>query len=215
MKIVAENVSVSIGSKSVVDGCSIDASPGETLTLVGPSGSGKTTLLNVLGLLQRNDGGAVLLDGVDATSWNDRRRRRFWQQHAAFVFQDYGLIDEETAEYNVAVARLSMWGIRPRERPAIDAALSRVGLEGRGREKVSTLSGGEKQRVGLARAMFRRADVIFADEPTASLDAANRRLVSTYLLGEAARGATVVIATHDDELMSLCDRRLVLTAPAG
>jgi putative ABC transport system ATP-binding protein len=168
-----------------------------------------------LGLLQRNDGGAVLVDGVDATSWNDRRRRRFWQQHAAFVFQDYGLIDEETVEHNVAVARLSTSGIRSRERSAIDAALVRVGLEGRGREKVSTLSGGEKQRVGLARAMFRRADVIFADEATASLDAANRRLVSTYLLGEAARGATVVIATHDDELMSLCDRRLALKAPGA
>jgi putative ABC transport system ATP-binding protein len=215
MKIVAQNVSVSIGSKPVVEGCSVDASPGETLALVGPSGSGKTTLLNVLGLLQRNDGGAVLVDGVDATSWNDRRRRRFWQQHAAFVFQDYGLIDEETVEHNVAVARLSTSGIRSRERSAIDAALVRVGLEGRGREKVSTLSGGEKQRVGLARAMFRRADVIFADEATASLDAANRRLVSTYLLGEAARGATVVIATHDDELMSLCDRRLALKAPGA
>ncbi|WP_332603632.1 ABC transporter ATP-binding protein [Arthrobacter sp. S2(2024)] len=210
MEIKAENVTVTIEGKRVLVGQSVHAVPGKTLALVGPSGCGKTTLLNVLGLLLRVDGGSVSVGGQDATRWDDRRRRRFWQQHAAFVFQDYGLIDEETVEYNVALSRLSLLGLQRRQKAGIEDALDRVGLIGRAGEKVSTLSGGEKQRVGLARAMFRSADVIFADEPTASLDLDNRNLVTGFLQEEAARGAAVVIATHDEALMAACDLTLRL-----
>lgn len=210
MDIKAENISVTIDGKSVLAGQDIHAMPGKTLALVGPSGSGKTTLLNVLGLLRRVEGGRVLVGGKDATSWDDRRRRRFWQQHAAFVFQDYGLIDEESVEYNVALSQISLFGIQRRQKDAVESALDSVGLGGRAGEKVSTLSGGEKQRVGLARAMFRSADVIFADEPTASLDLNNRNLVTGFLQEEARRGATVVIATHDEALMGACDVKLLL-----
>lgn len=154
--------------------------------------------------------GRVLVGDQDATRWDDRRRRKFWQQHAAFVFQDYGLIDEESVEYNVALSQISLFGLRKRQKSRIEIALDRVGLTGRGGEKVSTLSGGEKQRVGLARAMFKSADVIFADEPTASLDLFNRNLVTGFLQEEAARGATVVIATHDEALMNACDLKLRL-----
>ncbi|HKU31024.1 MAG TPA: ATP-binding cassette domain-containing protein [Arthrobacter sp.] len=220
MEIKAENVTVIIEGKKVLAGQSVHAVPGKTLALVGPSGSGKTTLLNVLGLLLRVDGGSVVVGGQDAARWDDQRRRRFWQKHAAFVFQDYGLIDEETVEYNVALSRLSLLGLQRRHKAGIEEALERVGLTGRGKEKVSTLSGGEKQRVGLARAMFRSADVIFADEPTASLDLDNRNLVTGFLQEEAARGAAVIIATHDEDLMAACDMtlRLGLVAeplPAG
>ena len=92
----------------------------------------------------------------------------------------------------------------------VGEALERVGLDGRSAHKVSTLSGGEKQRVGLARAMFRSADVIFTDEPTASLDRNNRSLVTNFLLEEAARGVAVIVATHDEVLMAACDQRLNL-----
>lgn len=210
MDIKAEDIVVTIDEKNVLAGQDVHAVPGNTLALVGPSGSGKTTLLNVLGLLRRVDGGKVLVGGQDATGWDDRRRRRFWQQHAAFVFQDYGLIDDESVEYNVALSRVSVFGIPRRQREAVEGALDRVGLSGRAGEKVSTLSGGEKQRVGLARAMFRSADVIFADEPTASLDLNNRSLVTGFLQEEARRGATVVIATHDEALMGACDAKLLL-----
>ena len=94
------------------------------------------------------------------------------------------------------------------------SGLDRVGLAGRGKEMVSTLSGGEKQRVGLARAMFRKADVILADEPTASLDLGNRELVTGFLQSEARRGAAVVIATHDEQLMAACDFKLDLAVPS-
>lgn len=208
MEISAENITVTIDAHNVLVRQSVSAVPGVTLALTGPSGSGKTTLLNVLGLLRRVNGGRVLVGGHDATHWNDSRRRRFWQQSAAFVFQDYGLIDEESVAVNVALSRIPVFGRRHSQRAGVENALERVGLGGRSDHKVSTLSGGEKQRVGLARAMFRSANVILADEPTASLDLANRNLVTGFLLEEAARGATVVIATHDEALIAACDQRV-------
>lgn len=212
MDITARNITVTIDGRDVLSKQSVHVQPGATLALVGPSGCGKTTLLNVLGLLRRVDAGQVTVGGRDATRWDDRRRRRFWHDHAAFVFQDYGLIDEESVEYNVALSQLPIFRVGRTQRRDIESTLERVGLSGRAREKVSGLSGGEKQRVGLARAMHRSADVIFADEPTASLDLANRNLVTRFLQEEAARGAAVVIATHDEALMAACDQTLRLPA---
>ncbi|MEC3852424.1 hypothetical protein DM794_15365 [Paenarthrobacter ureafaciens] len=210
MEISAQNITVTIDSHNVLARQSVTAVPGSTLALTGPSGSGKTTLLNVLGMLRRVNDGKVIVEGKNATDWNDRQRRRFWQQSAAFVFQDYGLIDEESVAVNVALSKLPLFGRPKSQRNGVEEVLERVGLGGRAADKVSTLSGGEKQRVGLARAMFRSADVILADEPTASLDLENRNLVTRFLLEEASRGATVVIATHDETLMSSCHQRIHL-----
>lgn len=210
MEIIADGVGVRVDGHDVLVDARAEVRSGSALALAGPSGSGKTTLLNVLGLLTRPDTGRLTVDGTDATRWNDRRRLAFWRSRAAFVFQDYGLIDEESVLYNVGIARLTAFGAARRARPTVVAALSSVGLAGREGDRVSTLSGGEKQRVGLARAMFRQAEVIFADEPTASLDRANRELVTELLLAEARRGAAVVIATHDERLMSACDAKVEL-----
>lgn len=212
MEIEAEGIVVRRDGRTILSGGSVRIRSGQALALVGPSGSGKTTMLNALGLLIRVDRGRVVVDGKETTQWNDSARRRFWQRHATFVFQDSGLIDEESIAYNILLARLPLFGVRKSDVRAVDAVLERVGLAGRGRDRVSTLSGGEKQRVGLARAMLRRADVVFADEPTASLDRNNREQVTRFLLGEAARGATVVIATHDDTLMDSCDAVLDVAA---
>lgn len=146
MKITAENITVTIAGHEVLDQQSVTATPGIALALIGPSGSGKTTLLNVLSLLRRVDGGKVFVGSQDATQWDDRHRRKFWQQHAAFVFQDYGLIDEESIAYNVALSKLPLFRLPPTQRAAVEEILERVGLEGRSAHKVSTLSGGEKQR---------------------------------------------------------------------
>jgi len=211
MQILAEDVVVTIDGRQVLAAPQVHVQPGQTLALVGPSGSGKTTLLNVLGLLLRVESGRVVVNGHETARWGDSRRRGFWQKHAAFVFQDHGLVDEKSVAYNVMLARLPLFGVRARDRASIELILERVGLAGRGKEVVSTLSGGEKQRVGLARAMFRKADVIFADEPTASLDRDNRELVTGFLTEEAHRGAAVVIATHDEALMAACDASLDLS----
>ncbi|WP_044578703.1 ABC transporter ATP-binding protein [Arthrobacter alpinus] len=205
MQLRTDRVSVVIDGKPVLSSVSMQAEPGRMLVLAGKSGSGKTTLLNVLGLLGRVDAGSVIVGGQDATKWNDARRRRFWRDHVAFVFQDYGLIEESSVEYNVTVGRRGLFGLRQSERERVDEVLSHVLLSNRGKEQTARLSGGEKQRVGLARAMFRGADIVLADEPTASLDRKNRELVINFLKEEARRGATVVVATHDEDLMSAGD----------
>lgn len=211
MRVEAEDVDVSANGQRILQGVSVQAGPGESVALIGRSGSGKTTLLNVLGLLQRVSGGRVLVDGVDATAWNDRKRRQHWQRHAAFIFQDYGLIDEESVGYNVALARAVGARLNRKTKSRVEEILERVDLAGRFRDRVSILSGGEKQRVGFARAMLKSADVILADEPTASLDAANRAIVDRLLQRETERGATVIIATHDLDLAVRCVRTVGLS----
>lgn len=210
MQIKTENVDVRVNRRWAIHDVSMHADPGETVALVGSSGSGKTTLLNVLGLLQRVSSGRVLVGGADATGWNDARRRRHWHHHAAFIFQDYGLIEEENIGYNVALARNSVFKLNRKTRAQVEEILGHVDLAGRITERVSTLSGGEKQRVGFARAIMKSADVLLADEPTASLDAGNRAIVNTLLKREAQRGATVIIATHDLDLAANCTRTVEL-----
>lgn len=205
MQIRTDRVSVVIDDEPVLSSVSMQAEPGRMLVLAGKSGSGKTTLLNVLGLLGRVDTGSVLVGGEDATKWNDAKRRRFWRDHVAFVFQDYGLIEESSVEYNVSVGRRGFLGLRVPERERVDQVLDHVLLANRGKEQTARLSGGEKQRVGLARAMFREANIVLADEPTASLDRKNRELVINFLKEEAQRGATVIVATHDEDLMAAGD----------
>lgn len=215
MDLQTENVTVRIKDKVVLDNINVHAPAGQILALVGPSGSGKTTLLNVLGQLQHVSSGAVQVGGQDAAKWKDSRRRKFWHDHAAFIFQDYGLIEEESIAYNVALSKVSLFGSIRDKKKAIEQTLEQVGLPGRGADRVSTLSGGEKQRVGFARAIFKAADVILADEPTASLDTRNREIVADMLRKEATRGATVIIATHDLELAATCDSQLTMTFPAS
>lgn len=198
MDIAAESLSVRIGTRVLLDSTTLTCSAGTITALVGPSGCGKTTLLHCLGLLQRPSAGRVLVEGVDATSWSGRRRRRFWSDSAAFVLQDYGLIEEETVAVNVTM-RSSVFGNRAvGDLGRLASILETTGLGGRERERVVQLSGGEKQRLALARALYKQADAVFVDEPTASLDAGNRDHMIDLLGTVRDQGRTLVIATHDD-----------------
>lgn len=212
MELHLSDVSVKAAEKTVLSNLEVTCRPGELTGLVGVSGAGKTTALHCLGLLVTPDGGATHVGGEDTTKWPDKRRRAFWRDHAAFIFQDYGLVDEETVSYNVGIGQRT----GPRRKLAqkrITAALEAVGLEGRASETISRLSGGEKQRVGLARAIVKEATCIFADEPTASLDAENRLMVIRLLRERARAGATVVLATHDEQVMEACDALVHLVPP--
>ncbi|GAA1346747.1 ATP-binding cassette domain-containing protein [Falsarthrobacter nasiphocae] len=180
--------------------------------LIGASGSGKTTLLNCLGLLLKPTQGTVSVDGKDTSGWREARKLQFWRDRAAFVFQDYGLVPDWTVLQNVFLSD---------KKKAPTAALAEklaetlrlVGLEGRQDALVSTLSGGEKQRVSIARAPIKDAAYLFADEPTASLDPENRATVIRLLRTAAERGASVVVATHDEEMISACDETTRLHTP--
>lgn len=197
--ITGKNLAFRIKEHTIFEQVSLQCDPGTLTALTGPSGCGKTSLLNVLGLLAPASSGEVYIDQVPTSGWKDKQRSQFWQQRAAFIYQDYGIIDDETVAYNVT--------LRPqaKTRGDVKAVLTQVGLQDRITEIASVLSGGEKQRLGVARAIFKQADVLFADEPTASLDEDNRRLIMELLRERADTGVTVIIATHDQELIDFCD----------
>ena len=210
MHIEADCVTVVIDAREVVHAAQLACRTGTMTALVGPSGCGKTTLLHCLGLLQTPTRGRVLVDGTDTTRWSSSRRRRFWQASAAFVLQDSGVMDEESVAFNVTM-RASVLGNRTRgDQDRLRAALRQTGLEGRESETAAHLSGGEKQRLGVARAIYKDAGVIFVDEPTASLDDANRHRVIELFAARARAGCTVIVATHDETVMAACGAQYAL-----
>lgn len=206
MNIEATDVGVQIEGRSIFSDVSVDITPSTMTALTGPSGSGKTTLLNCLGLIQRPTRGAVLIDGQDTTNWRDRQRTQFWKDYTAFIYQDYGIIEDQSVAYNVTLSKHQSHATISK----VEEILTVVGLAQRGGELAAVLSGGEKQRLGVARAIFKDATFIFADEPTASLDTDNRQLVISLLRDRVKQGTSVVIATHDSRLASVCDLRVAL-----
>lgn len=205
MIIQAHDVTVTIDRRDVVRRATLACRPGTMTALIGPSGSGKTTLLHTLGLLQLPTSGSITLDGRDSTRWNGSRRRRFWRQYAAFVLQDHGVIEDESVGFNVTMSASPITGKVRGDKARMIHALEQVGLEHLTREPAAHLSGGEKQRLSIARAIYKGAHAIFVDEPTASLDSDNRCHVIRLFQDRARSGCTVVVSTHDEELIQACD----------
>lgn len=204
MLIEAQDISVTIGGRLVLDGESVRCNPGIMTALVGASGSGKTTLLHCLGMLLPVDKGKILSGGNDVTRYSNAARHRFWHDHAAFILQDYGIMDEESVAFNVTM-KAGILGRRVLgDKERLVQSLEQTGLKDRESELAGHLSGGEKQRLALARAIYKNADVLFVDEPTASLDAANRHKVIELLEDFASSGRTVIISTHDSEMIDAC-----------
>lgn len=199
-RVVVEDLVLRIGSAQVLHGVDLVADPGRMLAVTGSSGSGKTTLLSVLGGLLAPTSGVVEYDGRPTGS-----RTGEPAPGVAFVLQAYGLVPSLTAEENLSIV-LRARGTAPREAPRRSvAALERVGVGDLADRMVQELSGGQLQRVAVARALVVEAQVLLADEPTSELDEKNRDLVVTELRAEAERGAVVVLATHDPEVADLCD----------
>ncbi|MGZ6804110.1 MAG: ABC transporter ATP-binding protein, partial [Nocardioidaceae bacterium] len=198
--IVVAGVGVAGPSGPLLDAVSLEAPAGRMLAVTGSSGSGKTTLLSVLGGLLPAGSGTVSYAGGPVGTRSGEPR-----PGTAFVLQTYGLVPSLTAEENVAVA-LRARGVEARvaTRRAL-AALDRVAVGDLSERMVSELSGGQLQRVAVARALAVEPDVLLADEPTSELDERNRDLVVAEIRAEADRGAVVVLATHDPEVADLCD----------
>ncbi|MCM6762966.1 ATP-binding cassette domain-containing protein [Rathayibacter sp. ZW T2_19] len=190
-------------------GVDVSVPSGGSLALTGASGSGKSTLLNCLGLLDAPDSGSIEVDGEELTRLRAGGRRRFRRHRLGYLFQNYALVDTATVEQNLALAL----GERRGRAGRFEGALDRVGLGGRSRERVSRLSGGEQQRVALARLLVKSPTVVLADEPTGALDAGNSAMVLDVLAELAGHGASVVVATHDEAVAAWCDDRLHLTSP--
>ena len=203
--LVARGIGVAGPAAPLLDDVSVEAVPGRILAVTGSSGSGKTTLLSVLGGLLRPTSGEVSYGGEPVGTRHGEPRRG-----TACVLQTYGLVPSLTAEENVAVA-LRATGASPQEalRRSV-ASLDRFGVADLAERLISELSGGQLQRVAVARALAVEPEVLLADEPTSELDEANRDLVVAELRREADRGAVVVVATHDPEVADLCDHELHL-----
>lgn len=201
--ISVEGISKLFGSRLLWEKISLQVERGQLLALTGRSGAGKTTLLNCIGLLESVDGGAVYIDDKDVTKLNSRAIRKLRRDHLGYLFQNYALIENATVRDNLDVA-LVKWRKRS-ERKSYEAILDRVGLSGRAKDKVYLLSGGEQQRVALARLLVKKPAVILADEPTGALDRENTDLVIEVLHNMARSGCAVIIATHNRRVEEACD----------
>ena len=204
-----KDIRKSFGSLSVLNGVSAVIERGEVVSIVGPSGAGKTTLLQIAGTLDRPDGGSVVYDGVDVAGLSERRLAEFRNRRIGFVFQFHQLLPEFTALENVMIPALI--GGRDKCEAARRAAelLEFLNLTGRAGHKPSELSGGEKQRVAVARALINKPDVVFADEPSGSLDTQNKEELHRLFFDlRREMGQTFVIVTHDESLAGMCDRVL-------
>jgi putative ABC transport system ATP-binding protein len=197
--------------QQVIKPCSLHVYPGELTLIVGPSGSGKSTLLSMLSGLLRPDAGEVTALGIALWNLEENTVDRFRLEHCGFVFQGFNLFGSMTALDNV-ILPMQYFGASSRiARQRACIALAEVGLAQRSHLRPAQLSGGEKQRVAIARAMVKRPQLVFADEPTSSLDSTNGQLVIDLLRSSAATHKTTVLGvTHDPRLLSHADRVLTL-----
>ena len=204
-----KNITKSFGSLQVLKGIDLHIVQGEVVSIVGPSGAGKTTLLQIIGTLDRPDTGSVCVDGVDTTMLSQKQLSDFRNRHLGFVFQFHQLLPEFTAIENVMIPAFIAGTSRKEAKAHAEELLGFMGLADRMRHKPSELSGGEKQRVAVARALMNQPKVILADEPSGSLDSKNKEELHQLFFDLRDRfGQTFVIVTHDEQLAGITDRTI-------
>lgn len=207
--IVAKNIHKSYKELEILKGVDLEIGSGEIISIVGSSGAGKTTLLSILGTLDRPNSGELYYDGQDVFKWNDKKLSAFRNQNIGFVFQFHQLLPEFTAIENVCIpAWIGGKGKKEIETRAAEL-LERFNLKERLQHKPSELSGGEQQRVAVARALINQPKVVLADEPSGNLDSENARdLHQLFFKLRDELNQTFVIVTHNTELAEMADRKL-------
>ena len=205
------HITKSFGPLQVLKGIDLSVQQGEIVSIVGPSGAGKTTLLQIIGTLERPDSGTVCVEGKDLNRLSDKELAHFRNQRIGFVFQFHQLLPEFTALENVMIPGLiARRGTKELKAEAEDL-LRRLDLSERMDHKPNALSGGEKQRVAVARALVNHPAVVLADEPSGSLDSRNKEeLHQLFFRLREDLGQTFVIVTHDEQLAALTDRTIHL-----
>lgn len=204
-----KNITKSFGPLQVLKGIDLHINAREVVSIVGPSGAGKTTLLQIMGTLDKPDQGTIRINGVDVSSLSKKKLSNFRNQHIGFVFQFHQLLPEFTAMENVMIpAFIAGKSYSEAQKSTVDL-LTFMGLADRANHKPAELSGGEKQRVAVARALINQPAVIFADEPSGSLDTKNKNELHQLFFDLRDRfGQTFVIVTHDEDLARLTDRTI-------
>ncbi|MDR1147012.1 MAG: ABC transporter ATP-binding protein [Spirochaetaceae bacterium] len=201
------DVSKDYGALKALQNINLTVKQGEWLAIMGPSGSGKTTMMNIIGCMDKPSAGEVLLDGVDISRESARGLTMIRRDKIGLIFQQFHLINYLTALENVMAAQY--YHSIPDEKEALEA-LDRVGLASRARHLPSQLSGGEQQRVCIARALINYPMLILADEPTGNLDEANEQIVIEIFKKLHAEGSTIIVVTHDPEVAEDAERTVVL-----
>ena len=209
--IKTSNITKSFGSLQVLKGIDLNVEKSQIVSIVGPSGAGKTTLLQIIGTLDRPDTGSIIIDGMDVTTLNQRQLSNFRNQHIGFVFQFHQLLPEFTAIENIMIpAFIAGRSTGEAHRRAMEL-LEVMRLTDRAHHKPAELSGGEKQRVAVARALVNNPAVILADEPSGSLDTQNKQELHQLFFDLRDKyGQTFVIVTHDEQLANITDRTIHL-----
>ena len=203
----ATNIRKSFGDLEVLKGVDLHIAKGEIVSIVGPSGAGKTTLLQILGTLDKPNVGKVLVDGIDFSKLGEKELAAFRNKHIGFIFQFHQLLPEFTALENVMIPALIGRKDKKESEERAKEILAYLQLADRMDHKPNELSGGEKQRVAVARALINDPGLILADEPSGSLDSKNRDELHKLLFDLREKfGLTIVIVTHDKELAALSDR---------
>ncbi|MBP0967863.1 MAG: ATP-binding cassette domain-containing protein [Oscillospiraceae bacterium] len=206
-----ENLKKAFDTHVIFDGFSLEIPDKEFVVFTGASGCGKTTLLNMIGGIEPADSGEIIVDDLNITK--TRNLKTYFRQYVGFLFQNFALVENKTVEENLKMVR-----DQARSKVSMNEALDRVGMLSKEKQKVFSLSGGEQQRIALARLMMKQCRVVLADEPTGSLDRANAEQVMRILKSFSDMGKTVIMVTHDPSLIDDSMRRIVLGGeqpPAG
>lgn len=207
----AQSVTRTLGQTDILRGISLRVEPGEFISIMGPSGSGKTTLLYLLGALDAPSGGEILLEGTRVSGLKDADRTRLRQQHLGFVFQFHFLLPELSALENVSIPALLAGVKKPEAEARARALLEQVQMSHRLTHRPGQLSGGEQQRVSIARALINRPRLMLADEPTGNLDSANaERIFALLETLNQEQGLAIVLVTHNEELAARTHRQIHL-----
>lgn len=205
------NITKSFGPVKVLNGISLSFHSGEIMSIVGPSGAGKTTLLQIAGTLDRPDTGEVLFNGQDLLKLKDKKLSKFRNINLGFIFQFHQLLPEFSALENVALPALIAGKKRKTAFSDAERWLKELGLSHRLGHKPSELSGGEKQRAAIARALINTPSIVLADEPTGSLDSKNRDEIKNIISGLREKyNQSFMIVTHDQEIADIADRKVLI-----
>lgn len=210
--IKVEGIKKRFDDLEVLHGVSLEVKRGEIVSLVGASGAGKTTLLQIIGTLMKADEGRVTIDGISPEGLDDKALSMFRNLKIGFVFQFHHLLEEFSARENVMLPML-IAGVKQNDaKVRADELLSLVSMSHRAEHKPSAMSGGEQQRVAVARALANNPAVVLADEPTGNLDSATRDEIQRLFFTLRERtGQTFIIVTHDEKLASMSDRKIVMS----
>ena len=207
--IEVKGITKSFGQLQVLKGIDLHINKSEIVSIVGPSGAGKTTLLQIIGTLDRPDTGSIIIDGTDVCNIKGKKLSEFRNLHIGFIFQFHQLLPEFTAIENIMLPALIAGRSKSKVKEEAKELIDYLNLSDRAYHKPNELSGGEKQRIAVARALINKPDVILADEPSGSLDSQNKEELHQLFFDLRDRfGQTFVIVTHDEHLASLTDRTI-------